>query len=214
VDADGDGLSDISTGEQFKEAADDFVYVKDGLTYNLYFDMNVDNPSEFIATTLTSLAQRGYDVTDVYFFDHCSTDENGDFALEFGDEVWGPTKLQAVGRWINFRYPNALPADCTLHFRHCYVASDQSFLEDLASWFGRDVTGVAGSITDLSPQVYDPEAPEIEGPDYTFNGDLWRATPGKRSEIIWRYKVPAGWTFDPFPWYDPTLVPNPERHGY
>ena len=211
-DADGDGEPDAgwSTGDQFKESADDFVYVHDGKTYYLYFDMNVEEPGEFIGKILSKIAQRGYNVTGLYFYDHCGTDDNGDFALEFGSELWGPAELEAFGKRLNSRYPNALAADTTIHFRHCDVASDQSFLEDLATWFNRNVTGVAGRIIDLS----DPDAEEIEGPDYLFMGDLWMAKPGEKADIIWRKRIPVGWVWDPLPRYEPGLELNPEPHGY
>jgi len=207
------GGTSLSGGDQLKEAADDFVYEKDGLTYYLNFDMNVSSPDTFIAGILVSLMNLGYKVTDVFFFDHCTTDTNGDFALEFGKEVWGPVKMQAFALWINRRYPGALPSDCTLNFRHCNVASDLEYLKDLASWFNRNVTGCSGTVDDLSPAVYDPSF-ELPGADYKFSGDLWKATPKGKTSTIWSQYVPVGWTMDPFPWYDPTLIPNPKPNPY
>jgi hypothetical protein len=123
---DSNGVLTAANKAQFKEAADDFIYEENGLTYYLYYDMNVSKPEELWAKTLTSLDMRGYKVTDIMFYDHSTTDSNNDFALEFGGQVWGPVKLQSVARWLNFRYPKALPEDCTLHFRHCDVAAEEN----------------------------------------------------------------------------------------
>jgi RHS repeat-associated protein len=191
---DSNGVLVVANKDLFKEAADDFVYVKDGLTYYLYFDMNVKDPDEFIAETLASIATRGYKVTDIYFFDHCGTDQNGDFGLEFGSETWGAVKLQAFARWINFRYPKALPADCTINFRNCLLASEANrngLFKNLASWFNRNVTGCSGTVDYTGLAKYDASAPEVDGPEYKFHGDLWMAKPGGQMEIIWAQMVPS-----------------------
>jgi RHS repeat-associated protein len=191
-------------GAQFKEAADDFVVPVGGDTYALYFDIgdveNLKDLTTFIEKRLNGLKMYGYDVTDIYFFDHSGGGEDVD-GLYFGENVYiTASEIAKYGKDLTWN--RILPKSATVHFRQCYVGGEDNrdLLKNLATWTNRTVTGGTGMTTysypwgdieNVIPNPYDPGW-EQGGVDYTY-GSLWGAGPGGTPYEIWPE------------WVDPTL---------
>ncbi len=186
-DLDGDGDVDSSVGEDFLRAANDFKITVGVQEYDAFFDMSTaDNPDMFIRNWIARLKFNGYEVTDVYFFDHGGV-VDGDFLLEFGNDAWGPDEFESFG-WALDHDP-AISDDLTFHFRNCTVGEHPDLMEKLAERLGRPVTGAVGM--GILQEEND------DGPDYTFD-ELWIAKPPSiwnlwqgSSERLWQKYRPV-----------------------
>jgi RHS repeat-associated protein len=205
-----------ASGAQFQEAADDFVVDVGGDTYELYFDMgdiaDLDSLTEFISARLAGLEFYGYDVTDVYFFDHSVVASDTDatiIGLQFGENVY-ITAAEIAAHGKDYAWDRILPENATVHFRHCYVGNEKNrgLLKNLAVWTNRSATGGTGATNPsyphddgdvTKPTPYDPTwedgyAPDLDPtdriPDYTY-GSLWGASPTKAPGEIWAQYRPV-----------------------
>ena len=192
-----------ASGQQFKEAADDFVTPEiKGNTYKLYFDMaDIKDWSEmttFIEKRVNGLKMYGYDVTDIYFFDHCTGSTEKVTGLYFGETVY-VTATQIEDKGKDLTWDRILPEGATVHFRHCWVGNENNrdLLKNLATWTNRSVTGGTDTTEYKYPwgngqnsQPYDPgwELGGSNYPDYSY-GSLWGASPGGDPYEIWPEKV-------------------------
>jgi len=174
-DGSDEGWSRGANGDQFKEVADDE-----------YFDIKVNmrppdhlnmTETEWIIAVLDAIVNYlGYEVTDVYFFDHGIVDDPSNpsdvVGLEFGDEhlFWNPEGEEKGLEGFMKKLQNVTPQGSTLHFRHCYAGADEDKLKSLVEWSHRRVTGSTGEIYYGNlPKVYRPNWEPFfgeDGPDY------------------------------------------------
>jgi hypothetical protein len=160
---------------------------------------DLDDLTQFLDKRLTGLDFLGYEVTDVFFFDHSGGGENID-GLYFGENVY-ITASDIAAKGKDLVLDRILPESCTVHFRHCYVGSEKNrdLLKNLATWTNRNVTGgtrMTGSTYphgDVeNPLAYD-HGWEYDGPDYTY-GSLWGASVGGSAYEIWpEYRETTWW---------------------
>ena len=134
-------------------------------------------------------------IIDVYIFDHASP-----FSIDIADERYysGDEKLWDFLDDVETALTNTGP-DATIHFRGCHIADpdqtgDRSFLKELAFWTGHTVTGIQGKI-DMDQDSIGWWLPKI-GPDYTFTGGLWSATPSGKVDPLWMNVGP--WWHNPW----------------
>ena len=188
---------DNTSGGQFHEAADDFSVTFEGETYYLGIDMNVGNPYTLIDACLGSLDLRGFDVTDIYFFDHSAVGTDGKTieALDFGENPDNSKKVSDIKKEGKSLYwDRVLPKNCTVNFRQCEVGSEtnRDLLATLAVWMNRTVTGGTDYTTFDGPKDYDPTWTH-DGTGYAY-GDLWGAKPGGTPYVIWtKYRPVTLW---------------------
>lgn len=219
-------MHENASGAQFREAADDFITPSiKGDTYKLYFDMaDIKSLSElttFIEKRVNGLKMYGYDVTDVYFFDHSAGTDGVVEGLYFGETVY-VTALEIEDKGKDLAWDRILPAEATVHFRNCSIGSENNrdLLQNLATWTNRTVTGGTGLTIYSYPHnnengninLYDPSWEE-DGADYTY-GSLWGASPGGAPEEIWPAMVYENYWFDPLGIVQPQLVKNPVPQPY
>ena len=176
-----------ASGADFLNAANDFkITASDGKEYDAFFDMSgMRDVGSYIKSWIDRLDFNGYEVTDVYIFDHAA----GGGKIQMGsyegeDNIWGEEELKIFGWQIS--HDPRVPKSCTFHFRQCYVAYYEDLMKNMAKWLDRPVTGVQKEV------VYSQNQIELDdGPDYSFN-TLWMAYPpsaGGSFKIIWDYRV-------------------------
>jgi RHS repeat-associated protein len=198
-DRNGDGIPDIADGAMLLNAANDFKITVNGVEYDAFLDFRDATSSVdfWIREMIGRLNFRGYEVTDVYFFDHST----GNISLEFGEHAMNEEELKKFG-WA-VKHDRLIPDNCTFHFRNCRVANDKKFLKNLAKWFGHSVTGCVGDVG------YSLE--EKDGPDYSFN-ELWIAQPPGwtnlwlgSTDLVWEKYITDFWG---------SKIPNPDQQPY
>ena len=200
-DMGGEGLLD---GKDFRELADDdwFEYsfnmreIPDDLK-----ESGISSSADYIIYILSTLKEKGADISDVYFFDHGWGGGNNlpgeprdlPAGLELGDSYYsvaGPTKVDPghqnlkdfadrLGRVL--RTPNPVTGNrvaTTINLRSCYGGT---FADEVATWSGCITTGwtdeVVGAVV---PEGLDPDSPWLStgfGPDYSGTGQYLTYAP-------------------------------------
>jgi RHS repeat-associated protein len=158
-----------------------------------YFDLKLPMYSaESVLSGLRMAKARGYEITEVFFFDHAWGVEDligteiDIYALEFGDEMvhfndehanLGKSGMQLFAE--NMR--RIIGEGVEYHFRNCLLGSNRNVndLENLAKWTKGTVTGATGLIRD---RQNNPETGERE--------DRWMSVTKRDPETGKEYLVP------------------------
>jgi RHS repeat-associated protein len=166
-DWDGDGISDIATGTDLSNMANDPYFDK---TFDMGLHEGYDSATAYVIGILTDLANQGIIVDEVFFFDHSGPsrrDEDGilvDYEVSFGNEwikVDNPSE-EEKNFWNDLG--NILPENSIINFRGCSMGAR---VEKLAELTHRAVTGVDGYVQPDTNYYNNPTMP-----NYHFDGPL------------------------------------------
>ena len=180
-----------ANSDQFREAADDF---------DRYFA--ISSFQDIINYLIQLVDEEGLDVNEIYIFDHSGINANSDVTgLYFGDE-WIPNSQleKAISGIAPFTTD-----DATINLRHCYFGNRTELMIDIATASNRAITASKGKVTQNGPRIYDPNAEEIDGPEYRLGGDLMLAPAGGG-------QVQTIWTPRSRHWFWEDIVVNPPHY--
>jgi len=127
----------------------------------------------------------------VWFFDHSGA-EGDEFGFHFGNEfLTGDTLQQFCVELGSYTQEST-----TLNFRHCWVAhgieKNKSWLEAMAKWSGRTVTGTTGRVGYTGSENYGRPRP-----DYYYYESLYQVDPDGTVTLIFE---PGPGKYDKIPY--------------